>query len=172
MRLDHALRAVGLAGVCGLAAFGSFACAQQAPPPDDSIASEFLGKYPVGRNYLQERIEWIRGKQGPSKDLGRPVNHWKTFTTCVSQMDGAWRYASEGSVVYRDYVARQAAEATPSPYDIFWSVAKMGPRYDAELDQEGQRIIDQFLRTSTPMLLDSMYSLTPISAKTCLMCMI
>ncbi|MEK6702902.1 MAG: hypothetical protein AABZ53_11605 [Planctomycetota bacterium] len=162
MRFDHALRAVGLVVMCGQASFGSLVCAQEAPPPDDSMSSDLPGKYPPGRNYLQERIDWIRDRQGSSKERGGPVNHWTTFTTCVSQMDGAWKFASEGSTVYRDYAARQQAEATPSTYDIFWSVAKIGTRYDAELDLEGQRIIDQFLRTSTPMLLDSMYSLSPV----------
>lgn len=162
MRFDRSIGTFRLVAICGLGVFGSFAGAQEAPPPDDSVASDALGKYPPGRNYLQERIEWIRDRQAPSKDIGKPVNHWKTFTTCVSQMDGAWKYASEGSTVYRDYALRQAADATPSTYDIFSSVARIGTRYDAELDLEGQRIIDQFMRTSTPMLLDSMFALTPI----------
>ncbi len=159
MRFDHVF---GIAGICGLVFFAPFAAAQDAVRADDSVSADVAGKYPPGRNYTLERIEMIRAKQGSKRGNYEFESKWTAFRMSVAQIDGAWRYASEGSAVYRDFAAKQGAESTHSTYDILESVAKIGTRYDADLDAEGQRIIDQFLRTSTPTLLDSMFGPMPV----------
>lgn len=153
MRLECVMRSALRLALFGLVSVAPSAIAFAAPP---------LENYANDRNYALERVKMIREKLHVTGGLSVLDDEWYTVGSAVSQIAGMWTYAAEGSAVYRDYVARQPKKTAHDPKEILESVSKSSKRYDAELDAEGQRIIDQFLRSGLPAMLDRLASAGPL----------
>ena len=169
MRIEPAFQ---LAGICGLVILGSCSVAQDAPPPAADpiaprvrapiVAREGARKYPPGRDYMLERIQMIREKEGSQRGNYEFDSNWNTFRNSVARFAGAWQYAWQGSPLAKAFNDKIEASNPEEAADILLSVAKYPMNYDAQLDCEGQRIIAQLLRSGLPALFDSLSDPQPM----------
>lgn len=112
-------------------------------------------KYAPTRDYRRERLELIismTGGRGTNSDNG-----WGLYRSAVAAMGGMSRYALDASPA----MARWEKELTPggetiSSDDLLWAAAGLRPALPAYLGEEGERVVEQFHRSTLPRMLDQL----------------
>ncbi|MEK6702900.1 MAG: hypothetical protein AABZ53_11595 [Planctomycetota bacterium] len=112
--------------------------------------------YPKERNYRLERVKLIRAKQGALRGAREFENDWAVYLEAVGRLAGLFQYELYSSPAIQEYVTRESTDADHAMDPLLDSIARLPERYDAKLDADGQRMIDQFLRAGVPGYFDSL----------------
>lgn len=124
-------------------------------PEELKAEAERAAKYAPTRDYRRERLELIvtmTGGRGSNTENG-----WGLYRSAVAAMAGMSRYAVDGSPA----MARWEKEMTPgaetiSSDDLLWAAAGLRPQLPAYVGEEGERVVEQFLRSTLPKMLDQL----------------